>query len=160
MHLANLADRAFIDESFGRAVGWHPCQGPINRQLPVRFLRGCDHRVGLVHRVGKRLFQQHMDPEFQNAPRPQSVFRRGRAKDHQFRLGLFEALPVVSKNRLRRHVQAVDDTAHPRPRFIADTDQFALRMSSNHAQVVAHVHVCEINAGDAQLTHWSGWRTK
>jgi hypothetical protein len=60
---------------------------------------------------------------------------------------------VIGENLVLGDLEILDEGFHSLTVVMADTDDFDIRMLVSHAQVVAHVHVVEIDSGDFPFFH-------
>jgi hypothetical protein len=148
-----LADAAFADELVGFDVGRDPAEGPVDGELFAGGVHGGDHAIGVGEGGGERFFDEDMDLVGGDFHGPFGVAGGGGAEDDEVGLGFGEAGIGVGEDLGFGEVEVLDGAAHAFRMFVADGDDFGVRMVVGHAEEVTHVEVIEVDAGD---THEGG----
>ena len=157
--------KRLVDEALGGPVARHPRQRPVDHQPLAGRGDGRRHAVGLGERRRERLLDEDVDRVPRDALGPLAV-ARGRGAEHDdVGAGLLQAALDVGVDAVARHVERRDRLLHAFGLLVAQPDQLGAVVPGHGAQVVAHVEVVEVDAGDAVAAHcglrralwsWSG----
>ena len=84
---------------------------------------------------------------------PIGVFGSCGTQHDQIGLGFFQAAPVVGEHLIGTQTEVGDHRLHAVGLFVADADDLDIGMLERHPQVIAHVHVIEIDTGNSVFRH-------
>ena len=113
MEIGEIADQAFIEETLGGDVTGEPANRPIDGEdFSLGVLSG-DHGIGVGEGSGERFFDENMDTELGDFLSPEGVFSGSWAKDHQIRLGGFQAGAVVGEETVSGDRKIFGSGGHP-----------------------------------------------
>ena len=120
--------------------------------FPALRHRG-DHPIRISQVRRERLLHEHVHAERRDLFRPFCMAAGRGAEDHHVRLGGFEALLVIGEHSIGRNGKLRGGLRS----FAGDSSQIptisAAGCSMRHPQQIAHVHVIEVDAGDAPTFH-------
>ena len=155
MHLDQIADQALVDQPLGGHMAFDPPQRPVDRHLLARPFHRRDHRARIGGRGREGFFDKDVHPVRGEPLRHRRVIGGRRAEErHVVRPGGHAGVKIGEDGGLGDGMR-LDGGLHLRPVRVVECSDLRLGVIGDHLQQIAHVHVIEADANDAEPGHES-----